>query len=227
MSSCAAVLESLSKLSITPKTTSHEAAADNKTWSTALSAANPGFDYQVTKTLILKPKTAKSATPTPVVAIALDSTETNVTALGKKLGLKECRFANEDFLQGTFAVAKDAGTCLSILLRDTIVYIHTFCFIVSPFVLSNVADLSTVHLVLDAAILALPGSTLIAFRQGAADKTIFITVDDLKAYFKSIGKDAIEVDFKELAAAAAAAKPANKPAGNKAAAAQKPAKEGK
>lgn len=109
MSSCAAVLESLSKLSITPKTTSHESAADNKTWSTALSAANPGFDYQVTKTLILKPKTAKSATPTPVVAIALDATETNVTALGKKLGLKECRFANEDFLQGTFAVAKDAG----------------------------------------------------------------------------------------------------------------------
>lgn len=115
-----------------------------------------------------------------------------------------------------------------VCLRDTMVYIFTLSFyIVSPFVLSNVADLSTVHLVLDAAILALPGSTLIAFRQGAADKTIFITVDELKAYFKSIGKDAIEVDFKELAAAAAAAKPANKPAGNKAAAAQKPAKEGK
>lgn len=87
------------------------------------------------------------------------------------------------------------------------------------------ADLSTVHLVLDAALLALPGSTLLAFRQGAADKTIFITVDDLKAYFKSLNKDAVEIDFKELAAAAAAAKPANKPAGNKAAA--KPAKDGK
>lgn len=97
--------------------------------------------------------------------------------------------------------------------------------LVSPFVLSNVADLSTVHLVLDAALLALPGSTLLAFRQGAADKTIFITVDDLKAYFKSLNKDAVEIDFKELAAAAAAAKPANKPAGNKAAA--KPAKDGK
>ena len=103
------VLESLAKLSISPKSVSHEATVDNKAWSSALAAADLGFDYKVTKSLILKPKTAKTATPTPVVVIALDSTETNVTALGKKLSLKECRFANEDLLKGTFGVAKDAG----------------------------------------------------------------------------------------------------------------------
>ncbi|KAI7849312.1 hypothetical protein BDC45DRAFT_574028 [Circinella umbellata] len=185
------VLESLAKLSISPKSVSHEATVDNKAWSDALAAADLGFDYKVTKCLILKPKTAKTATPTPVVVIALDSTETNVTALGKKLSLKECRFANEDLLKGTFGVAKDA---------------------VSPFALSNVSDLSLIHLVVDAALLALPGTTLLAFREGAADKTVFVTVDELKAYLKSIEKEEIEIDFSTLAVAAA--KPAaGKPAG--------------
>ena len=75
-------------------------------------------------------------------------------------------------------------------------------------------------MVVDAALLALPGTTLLAFREGAADKTVFVTVDELKAYLKSIEKEASEIDFSTLAAAAA------KPAASKPAA-KTPKKEGK
>ncbi|KAI8374687.1 uncharacterized protein BYT42DRAFT_577281 [Radiomyces spectabilis] len=197
MASCDAVLETLSKLSLSPKTVSHESVPDNKAWSTVLSTAANDLTFQLTKTLILKPKTAKTAAPTPVVVIALDATETNATALGKHLGLKECRFANEDLLQGTFGVTKEA---------------------VSPFALSNVADLASIHLVVDAALLALPATTVLAFHPSAADKTIFVTVEELQKYLQSLSKEAVEVDFKALAAskpAPAAAKPAAKNAGKK------------
>jgi prolyl-tRNA synthetase len=199
MASCDAVLETLSKLSISPNTVSHDAVADNKIWTTTLSGSAPNVAYQVTKTLIFKPKTAKTATPTPVVVVALETTETNATALGKKLSLKDCRFANEDLLKDTFGVTKEA---------------------VSPFSLANVADLSLVHLVVDAALLA--STDKLTFHPATSDKTVFITADELKNYFKSINKEFIEVDFKALAAAkppAAAPKPKAK-----AAKAAKPAK---
>lgn len=93
----------------------------------------------------------------------------------------------------------------------------TFFLSVSPFALSNVADLEAVHLVIDTAVLALSGSTLLAFRQAASDKTVFISVDDLKKYLQSLNKEAVEIDFKVLAAEkpAAAAAP-SKPVSSKA-----------
>lgn len=112
MANFEAVITSLEQLSFQPKTLSHEAVADNKAWMAALTTLPTEQPYHVTKTLILKPKTAKSAAPTPIVVIALDTTETNATALGKKLGLKDCRFANEDLLKDTFATTKDAGKCI-------------------------------------------------------------------------------------------------------------------
>ncbi|KAL0090850.1 hypothetical protein F4703DRAFT_1390495 [Phycomyces blakesleeanus] len=199
MATCDAVLQSLAKLSLSPRTVSHESVSDNKAWAAALASTKDAV-FEMTKTLILKPKTAKTAAATPVVVIALESTETPVPALGKKLSLKDCRFANEELLQTTFGVNKDQ---------------------VSPFALSNVADLSLVHLVVDSAILALPATTLLAFHPSAADKTVFVTVDQLKAYFKSISKDFVEIDFKAIATAAPAAaaasgsKPAAKPAPKK------------
>lgn len=191
MSSSDAVLESLSKLSISPKTVSHNAVSDSKAWAEALNTVSNDITSEITKTLILKPKTAKTAAPTPVVVIALESTETNATALGKKLSLKDCRFANEDLLKGTFAVDKDS---------------------VSPFALSNVKDISLIHLVVDSALLALPASTLLAFHPSAADKTVFVSVEELKNYFVSINKEFIEIDFKALAAAKPPANDAKKPA---------------
>lgn len=104
------VIQLLSGLSISPKTVSHEAVADNKAWQAALEKAQPDVKYNLTKTLVLKPKTAKSAAPTPLFILALDSSETNITAIGKSLGLKECRFANEDLLKETFNDDKTSGT---------------------------------------------------------------------------------------------------------------------
>ena len=88
MSAFDTVLETLSKLSISPKTVSHDAVSDNKAWAEALTNTKD-VSFEITKTLILKPKTAKTAAPTPVVVIALDATETNASALGKKLSLKD------------------------------------------------------------------------------------------------------------------------------------------
>ncbi|CAO3617536.1 unnamed protein product [Cunninghamella echinulata] len=153
------VIQTLEKLSLKPNVVSHES-----------------------------PKTAKTATPTPVVVIALEFTETNATAIGKKLGLKDCRFANENILKETFSTTKED---------------------VSPFVLSNVADLSLVHLVIDSELLST--SEALAFHPSASDKSIFIQADHLKQYLASINKDFVEIDFKALASAkpapAAAAKP--------------------
>lgn len=169
------VLESLEKLSISPKVVSHTLVTDAKSWNESLTN---DVKFELTKTLILKPKTSKTAPVTPVVVIALESTETNATALGKKLSLKDCRFANEELLSTTFKATKDN---------------------VSPFSLSHVENLDLIHLVFDAALNET--KELLAFHPNDAEKTIFITVDELKSYFNSIGKEYVEVDFKALASA--------------------------
>lgn len=197
MASSDVVLEALSKLSISPKVVSHASVSDAQAWGAALK--DEPSQFVLTKTLILKPKTSKTAPVTPVVVIALESTETNATALGKKLNLKDCRFANEELLSTTFNSTKDT---------------------VSPFDLSNVKELELIHLVFDASLNET--TTPLAFHPHDAEKTIFVTVDELKKYFTSIGKEYVEVDFKALASA--------KPTGEKkpaAAAAPKAKKEGK
>ncbi|CEG74061.1 Putative Prolyl-tRNA synthetase [Rhizopus microsporus] len=184
MASSDAVLEILSKLSINVDPISHDPVLDTKTWAEKLSNLQTP-QYQTTKTLIFKPKTAKTAPVTPVFVIALDSTETNATALGKKLSLKDLRFASEDLLKDTFKTQKGS---------------------VSPFALSNVAELNNVHIVVDAA--ALQTTDLLAFHPATSDKTIFISAQQLKTYLTSLGKEHVEVDFKALAEAKPAPKPA-------------------
>lgn len=57
-----------------------------------------------TKTLIFKPKTAKSAEPVPVVVFALASTATPTAAIAKIAGVKEPRMAKDDLVQQFFSV---------------------------------------------------------------------------------------------------------------------------
>ncbi|KAG1147035.1 hypothetical protein G6F37_004337 [Rhizopus arrhizus] len=182
MASCDAVLETLSKLSISVSPITHEPVLDTKAWAEQLT--NVSISHQTTKTLIFKPKTAKTAPVTPVFVIALDSTETNATALGKKLSLKDLRFASEDLLKDTFNTKKGS---------------------VSPFALSNVTDLANVHIVVDAA--AFQTTDKLAFHPTESDKTIFISAQELKTYLESLGKEFVEVDFKALAAAKPPAAP--------------------
>ena len=105
--------EVLSKISIVPHSVvSHAASNSPATWRSALANSNPSTpeSYELTKTLVFKPKTAKNAIPVPVVVVLREETEMNSAALAKNLKLKELRLASEDLLQEFFALDKDSCT---------------------------------------------------------------------------------------------------------------------
>ncbi|KAJ1915503.1 hypothetical protein H4219_004285 [Mycoemilia scoparia] len=149
-----------------------------------------------TKTLVLKPKLPKSQPTSPVMVIAKDETDTNMTSLAKELKLKELRFANADLLSGFFATEKGS---------------------VSPFSLSQVAeaDRSNVTIVVDSTIVA-DSESYIAFHPLVSSQTIFVKSSELLAYIKSLNgfKSYVVVDFAELASKNSA--PAAAPAAPKA-----------
>ncbi|CAK7891410.1 hypothetical protein CAAN1_01S04962 [[Candida] anglica] len=58
-----------------------------------------------TKTLVFKPKTAKTATPVPIVVFALQSTQTPSPLIAQAAGAKEPRLAKDDLVQEFFNVA--------------------------------------------------------------------------------------------------------------------------
>jgi hypothetical protein len=64
----------------------------------------------LTKTMLLKSKNK-----TLVFVVALDETDTNLTALGKSIGLKELRFASEELIRDVLGGA-DKNTGMSLLL---------------------------------------------------------------------------------------------------------------
>lgn len=110
MSSTDSLTASLASLSITPAATvTHAETNSPASWRDAL-LANPSVpeSFELIKTLVYKPKTAKTATPVPVVVIARDETETSSSALGKKLNLKELRLASEDLLAEFFGLDKNS-----------------------------------------------------------------------------------------------------------------------
>jgi prolyl-tRNA synthetase len=104
------ITQSLAVLSISPVgTVLHNATNSPAAWREALNATpSAPKSFELIKTVVYKPKTAKSAIPVPVVVIARDETETNSGALGKKLNLKELRLASEDLLKEFFSLDKDS-----------------------------------------------------------------------------------------------------------------------
>lgn len=58
-----------------------------------------------TKTLVFKPKTAKTATPVPVVVFALQTTQTPSPVIAKAAGVKEPRLAKDDLVAEFFSVS--------------------------------------------------------------------------------------------------------------------------
>lgn len=100
----------LKGLSINPHLVQHEPADSPAAWKAALAGTSgvPSH-FELTKTFVYKPKTAKTAVPVPVVAVVREETETNSTALGKKLNLKELRLANEDLLKEFFNADKNSS----------------------------------------------------------------------------------------------------------------------
>ncbi|KAG5457870.1 MAG: hypothetical protein BJ554DRAFT_2011 [Olpidium bornovanus] len=107
------LLAMFQRLGLAPaRTVSHRAAPDSAAWRAELEGTARGKEgppYLATKTLVFKPKAAKTAAVTPVVLVALESTETNASALARKLGLKEMRLAAEDLLKDFFGADKTCG----------------------------------------------------------------------------------------------------------------------
>lgn len=100
----------LSALSLTSVAQcAHPAISNPAEWKEALGqSAGIPQSFELCKTLVFKPKTAKTATPIPVVVIARDETETNSAALGKKFNLKELRLAADDLLREFFGLDKNS-----------------------------------------------------------------------------------------------------------------------
>lgn len=72
----------------------------------ALSLATVSSESAVgTKTLVFKPKTAKTATPVPVVVFALQTTQTPSPVIAKAAGVKEPRLAKDDLVSQFFSVS--------------------------------------------------------------------------------------------------------------------------
>ena len=110
MSSLDEITKALANLSIKPvAAVSHAVTNSPASWKDALSTdTSSPKSFELIKTIVYKPKTAKNATPTPVVVIAREATETASGALGKKLNLKELRLASEDLLSEFFALDKNS-----------------------------------------------------------------------------------------------------------------------
>ena len=71
--------------------------------------------FELINTLVYKPKTAKTATPVPLVVIARENTDVIYGAVGKKLGLKDLRWASDDLLNEFLSLGKNSRMFLSLV----------------------------------------------------------------------------------------------------------------
>ncbi|KAK7472306.1 hypothetical protein VKT23_000426 [Stygiomarasmius scandens] len=173
-----AVTQSLASLSLKPTAqVSHAATTSPAAWKDAL-ASTQGVpaSFELIKTLVYKPKTAKTATPVPVVVIARDSTSASSGAIGKKLNLKELRLASEDLLKEFFALDKDS---------------------LSPLTL-NENTFPKVVTVLDASIAS--SDSIFALHALSSDSTVFMKGSDIVTYLKSLETDQQKVQELDFAA---------------------------
>jgi prolyl-tRNA synthetase len=120
MTSIESVTQALAALSIKPAATvTHTQTNSPAAWRDALIAdSSTPKSFELIKTIVYKPKTAKNATPVPVVVIAREETETVSGALAKTLNLKELRLASEDLLTEFFGLDKNSRTRISYIVLD-------------------------------------------------------------------------------------------------------------
>ncbi|KAG6331357.1 hypothetical protein ID866_7731 [Astraeus odoratus] len=183
------ITASLANLSITPAATAMHAQTNSPaSWQDALqSTASVPPSFELIKTLVYKPKTAKTAVPVPVVVIARDDTETSSSALAKKLGLKELRLASEDLLDEFFKLDKNSLSFLAL----------------------NKESFPKVITVVDSSIAST--SSTFAVHALSSSSTIFLSGSDILAYLKNLETDELkiqEVDFAALKTEQAATVPA-------------------
>ncbi|KAF8500222.1 hypothetical protein F5888DRAFT_1610243 [Russula emetica] len=179
MPSMDSITQALASLSITPsETVQHASATSPAAWKEALqSAPKTPKEFELLKVLVFKPKTAKSATPVPVVVIARDTTETSSSLLGKKLNLKELRLASEDLLSEFFSLDKDS---------------------LSPLAL-NAERFPRVTTVVDASLAT--EKVPLAVRASSSSETVFLSGPDITAYLRNLETAEVkvhEIDFVAL-----------------------------
>ncbi|TBU61073.1 prolyl-tRNA synthetase [Dichomitus squalens] len=178
------ITASLSKLSITPAATvSHGPTNSPQSWRDALEASGSAPQgFELIKTLVYKPKTAKTATPVPVFVIARESSDVPSGTLGKHLNLKELRLASEDLLKEFFNLDKNSLSPLAIT-SETYPKITTV-------IESSIASSTSVF----------------AVRGLSSDSTVFLSGKDLYAYVKQFATEGAptlhEVDVATLQATA-------------------------
>ncbi|WWC89706.1 proline-tRNA ligase [Kwoniella dendrophila CBS 6074] len=195
------ILERLSKLQIKhDEIINHSAVKNGQEWSAELSISSPGLNsISITKTLLFKPKTAKTATPTPVLVLAKESTETSSGLIGKYLELKELRLASEDLIKSVFPEIKNSKDDISVLSLQ------------GPPIDENL------HVLLDKSIAESENQEeKFALHLTESSSTILLKGQDIKSYLNSLTptNDGIKiVDFAELKAnAPAPSAPATKAA---------------
>lgn len=186
--SIVAALSSLSLQEGEPTVVSHSSAPTPAEWSAALKeTSGVPASFELLKTLVFKPKTAKSDTPVPVVVVTNDATQTNTAALGAHLKLKELRMAVPELLQATLHATKDD---------------------VSPFSVTS-ENAKKVRVVVDQAILESGG--VYAVRARSSSETVFVSGATIVSYLTSTGVQLDTVDLSTLVAPSVSA-PAAKPA---------------
>ncbi|WWC69131.1 proline-tRNA ligase [Kwoniella pini CBS 10737] len=182
----ATILERLNKLSIThPEVITHSPVKGSSEWLSELSIKSPNLSStSLTKTLLFKPKTAKTSIPTPVLILAKDSTETSSNLLGKLLNLKELRLSSEDLIKSVFpsSNSKDDVSVLALPFpKDENIYL------ILDKSLANSEDQFALHLTSSSTTILLKGldikTYLESLIQGEGDKQIvkLVDFDELKA----------------------------------------------
>jgi prolyl-tRNA synthetase len=119
MTSLASLMQPLAALSIHPAArVEHPVTTSDTDWRNALAGSVDGpKTFELVRTLVFKPKTAKGATTVPLVVFAREGTQTNAGALGKRMGAKELRLANDEFVQDFFGLDKNSRGC-TVACRD-------------------------------------------------------------------------------------------------------------
>ncbi|KAF9066828.1 hypothetical protein BDP27DRAFT_1384122 [Rhodocollybia butyracea] len=169
------VNKSLASLSLGSSSVSHAATNSPAAWRDALvTTANAPASFELVKTLVYKPKTAKTATPVPVVVIAREAASINSGAIGKKLNLKDLRLASEDLLTEFFSVDKDS---------------------LSPLAL-NETTFSKVITIVDASIATT--SAPLALHALSSSSTIFLSSSDLLKYLRNLETENIKLQELDL-----------------------------
>jgi prolyl-tRNA editing enzyme YbaK/EbsC (Cys-tRNA(Pro) deacylase) len=88
----------------------HAATSNAATWKEALATSTSiPKNAVLTKTLVFKPKVAKSQASVLIVVVALDNTVTNAAQVAKAAHEKEARFATADAVKEALDVTVEQG----------------------------------------------------------------------------------------------------------------------